>query len=60
VAIVGYVVFRQFSEEVIAATTAVAAGAILVMLAESFLKPLKVLIILQDSLLYVIFWHLLF
>lgn len=36
-AMVGYVVFRQFSEEVIAATTAVAAGAILAMLADTMI-----------------------
>ena len=36
-ALVGYVVFRQSSEEVIAATTAVAAGAILAMLADTMI-----------------------
>lgn len=36
-ALVGYLVFRQFSEEVIAATTAVAAGAILAMLVDTMI-----------------------
>ena len=34
---VGYDVFRDFSEEVVAATTAVAAGAILAMLADTMI-----------------------
>lgn len=36
-ALVGYAVFRHFSDEVIAATTAVAAGAILTMLADTIM-----------------------
>ena len=36
-ALVGYTVFQGFSDEVIAATTAVAAGAILAMLADTMI-----------------------
>jgi zinc transporter, ZIP family len=35
--LVGYVLFRNLSEEVVAATTAVAAGAILAMLADTMI-----------------------